>query len=197
MAIEFEIAGAFSMLFLAAYIFLLRVPSEALPMARGGAELSHGEQSSIYKEGDKVYLKLKKRKNMPSGDLISRGCWCAKCRRTCPVHVLWKFFEKLEIGTRPFSFIRPATATRVLRGALATLGVADASLYRPHDFRRGHAQDMLKAKSTVKDILLAGRWRSPKFLEYLDLGVLEEMAVMETHMGAVLDESSSDDEACQ
>ena len=46
---------SFAMLYLAAYIFLLRVPSEALPMRRGGPGISPKEnQSVITLEGNQV-----------------------------------------------------------------------------------------------------------------------------------------------
>ena len=43
-----------AMLFLAAYVFLLRVPSEGLPMVRGGVGSSAA--SSINLEGDEVRI---------------------------------------------------------------------------------------------------------------------------------------------
>ena len=67
--------------------------------------------------------------------------------------------------------------------------IPNASLYRTHDLRRGHCQDMVDNGSTVAEILRAGQWRSAAFLKYVDLDELERGAVMEAHM----DESSSDD----
>ena len=46
-----------AMLFLMSYIFLLRVPSEALPAMAGRGE----GQSRLYKEGDKIVLRLARR----------------------------------------------------------------------------------------------------------------------------------------
>tara|TARA_B100000780_G_C20973801_1_gene388888 strand:- start:220 stop:432 length:213 start_codon:yes stop_codon:yes gene_type:complete len=68
--------------------------------------------------------------------------------------------------------------------------VPEYGMYKTHDIRRGHAQDLLANGASLALILRAGQWRSPAFLEYLDLEALEKGAVVEAH----LDESSSDDE---
>ena len=118
---------------------------------------------------------------------------CARyetCRFTCPVHVLWPYFEKLPVGTHPFEGITPAKALCTLRMLLERLGVKGARAHRCHDIRRGHANDMLQRGRSLYEILMAGEWRSPAFLSYLDLIELEMGAVIEAHA----DESSSEDE---
>ena len=44
-----------------------------------------------------------------------------------------------------FPAITPASALGVLRGILTNLDVANADSYRTHDFRRGHAQDLVES----------------------------------------------------
>ena len=62
------------MLYLLAYVFLLRVPSEALPaIAFGGG----GVQSSLAWDGDALVLQLGRRKNKPEGSRLVRYCWCS------------------------------------------------------------------------------------------------------------------------
>ena len=73
---------------------------------------------------------------------------------------------------------------------LGRLCVNDAFAYRCHDIRRGHANDMLQRGRSLYEILMAGEWRSPAFMSYLDMCELERGAVVEAHA----DESSSDDE---
>ena len=46
-------------------------------------------------------------------------------------------------------------------------------LYRTHDFRRGHAQDLLESGATLAEILLAGQWRGSSFVKYLKEAELE------------------------
>jgi hypothetical protein len=181
-----------AMLFLVTYVFLLRLPSEALPIVRGCVGVANNSQSSLYLSGDMLYLKLAKRKNKPNGSLLKRGCWCCSCKLTCPIHSLWMYFEAdVKIGHRAFAQFTPASALRRLRGFLKELQVADAGKYRTHDFRRGHAKDMQLNGSTLYQILMAGEWRSPTFMSYMDLLELEMGATMEAHMA----ESSSEDES--
>ena len=48
--------------------------------------------------------------------------------------------------------------------------------------RRGHAQDLVESEAPLKEILRAGEWRSPAYLEYLDIQQLEDDFVVEAHM---------------
>ena len=82
------------MLWLFAYTFMLRVPSEALLAARGDQSLarSAAEQAIIWLDGNVLVLRLLRRKNKPQGSVLRRGCTCDCQPRICPVHVLWKGF---------------------------------------------------------------------------------------------------------
>ena len=54
---------------------------------------------------------------------------------------------------------------------------------------RGHAtQDMVDKGANLRTILLAGEWKSPAFLAYLDWSTLKAGAVME----ALLEESEDE-----
>ena len=68
--------------------------------------------------------------------------------------------------------------------------VLKASLYRTHDFRRGHARDLQASGASLVEILQAGQWKSPAFLNYLDVNSLESEAVLQAH----LEESSDSDD---
>ena len=182
-----------AMLYLATYTFLLRVPSEALPMVCGGRGVIHGQHSVLFLGINCIYLKLATRKNRPAGSLLKRSCWCAKCAATCPVHVLGKYLDEFAIGNRLFAGFSPGLVLSRLRRRLGQLGVADASSYRAHDFRRGHAQDLRESGASLKEILTAGEWRSPAFLAYLDLESLEHDFVLQAH----LDESDDEVDKCE
>ena len=82
----------------------------------------------------------------------------------------------------------PHALLRVLRSRLASLAVEKAHLYFSHDFRRGHARDLQASGASLYEILQAGEWSSPAFLQYLDLICLERDAVVEAHV------AESDDE---
>ena len=127
--------------------------------------------------------------NKLHGSLLKRSCWCKRSPSTCPVHVLGKYVESMAHGCPLFRSINEYTAPSKLRQRLAKLGVARAQDYRTHDMRRGHAQDLLESGSSLREILSAGEWRSPAFLQYLDIEKMEHDMVVQAHM-----DDSEDDE---
>ena len=185
----------FSMLFLLSYVFLLRVPSEALPVVSssigvGDGLLTNDEHSRLACDGKTLTLVLAQRKNKPFGSRLERSCWCRKCKLTCPVHVLGRWINSLPHASKPFARISPKRATDELRRRLQAQGCADAAAHVLKNFRRGHALDLLESGAKLAEILRAGEWKSPAFLLYLDMTTLEKGAVMEAH----LDESEDDAE---
>ena len=127
---------------------------------------------------------------------MKRKCSCRGAVRsdTCAVHTLWdRFIAPLADGEVPWVNISPNFARSRLRRAtscaacwlrmlayccfarqlLTALGIASAGKYATHDFRRGHAQDMLDCGATLAQILLAGQWKSASFLKYLKEAELE------------------------
>jgi hypothetical protein len=91
-----------AMLWLAAYTFLLRVPSEAVPMAKGDAVASEwpgNEQSVLFLQDENTLcLKLLRRKHMMRGTVIKRTCSCKNSVRLCPIHVLSTVFPLVSIS---------------------------------------------------------------------------------------------------
>ena len=179
------------MLFLAAYSFLLRVPSEGLAIARGDDPLAplSGMHSCIALVGDRLVLRLARRKNRPHGATLARACVCPAGRPICPVHVLGPWLTRHSALVQPFAHISAAWAVGYLRELLASLGIADADQYRLHDFRRGHARDLADADNNLKTILEAGQWTSPAFLKYLDTNDMETRMIVQAHQ-----DDSEDDE---
>ena len=133
----------YASLFIFTYAFLLRMPSEALPVTRGG------DTCGLSLEDGELVLRLARRKNRPAGSRIRRGCWCRQSASTCPVHRLRPVLESVGEGAKLFEDITPAKAIKMLRGALAALGVPRAAQYRTHDFRRGHAKDLQESGVSV------------------------------------------------
>ena len=81
----------YAMAFLTSYVFLLRLPSECLPIRTDSVGISAesaDEQAVIEVDEEKISLKLRTRKNKPHGSLLVRMCWCKSYVETCPVHVL-------------------------------------------------------------------------------------------------------------
>ena len=106
--------------------------------------------------------------------------------------------------------MRPG-AVAALRLILGAVGTERAKFYRPHDLRRGHAEDLRisgllvwfvysgrvcacvwTAGAPLWKILAAGEWRSPAFMDYLDVHKMEAELVLE---GCLDEESDCDDES--
>ena len=185
-----------SMLYVAAYGFMLRVPSELLPVATGtegeaDLPLSDGAHSCVSMCGDELVLQLAQRKNKPQGSTLRRGCWClTRTASLCPVHTLGEWLKQFPRASTPFACTSANTARVNLKATLLQLRVPKAGLFWLHDFRRGHAQDLVEHGGHLHEILAAGQWSSPSFTAYLDLNKVETAGVIETHM----DESDADDE---
>ena len=151
--------------------------------------LGHGEHSVLSLGVNCIYLKLATRKNKQKGSLLKRSCWCKKSPTTCPVHILGSYIRDMANGCPLFQGITKHTALLSLRRRLESLGVVGAHKHRTQDFRRGHAQDLLESGASLREILCAGEWRSPAFLEYLNLEKLEHDMVVQAHL-----DDSEDDE---
>ena len=133
--------SAMAMLFLITYVFLLRLPSEALPIEIGRVPGKH-QQAVLEMDDGKLVLTLLRRKNRPAGSRLERTCWCRESCRTCPVHVLGPAVRSIPTGTALFGGFTAAGANSALKDMLAKTGVPNAREYRTHDIRRGHARDL-------------------------------------------------------
>ena len=198
----------YALLFLLSYSFLLRTPSEALPAIAGtdGSEL--GSNSVLFKNGDQLVLVLRRRKNKPAGSRLARRCTCNNAANACAFHLIGSLLDTTPVGTRLFEGITASGAlaysdcaimlctcclcsgaTTTLRILLEAVGTQNAHLYRPHDLRRGHAEDLRLSGAPLWKILAAGEWRSPAFLNYMDIHKMEIEMVMQ----GCLDEESDCD----
>ena len=153
------------------YAFLLRVPSEAIPICAHSASNCNAPVMTVSEH--ELVLSLPKRKNRRTPSVLRRRCWCQQCEATCPVHVLGPYFRALAPGEQPFVKFRPCSALRELRALLEHLQVPDAHTYRTHDLRRGHAEDLRNNGATLGEILRAGEWKSPAFFTFLVQNQLE------------------------
>jgi hypothetical protein len=104
------------------------------------------------------------------------------CQVTCPVHRVGPILAKLGHGQPLFSGITAAKALAGLRDLLGAVGVLEPNRYRTHDLRRGHALDLQLSGAPLWEILSAGDWRSPAFLDYLNRFALERDMVMQAHL---------------
>ena len=85
------------------------------------------------------------------------------------MHVLGELLNDRMDGERLFPDFSTTGVLKLLRSILEGLGVEKPGAYRTHDLRRGHALDLQLSGASLYDILKAGEWRSPAFLQYLDI----------------------------
>ena len=174
------------MLFLVSYIFLLRVPSEALPMRtikgeQGEFRKGH-TKSELYLQEGVLTLRLDSRKNEKLPTTLSRRCWCGKSALTCPIHMFGSWAFGSGTNSQLFEGVTPTLATTMLRRKLKRAEILNAERFTSHAFRRGHARDMAIAGRPVGEILKEGGWHSSAWIAYPDPRELEDAAVMEAHM---------------
>ena len=185
-----------ALLYIVSYAFLLRVPSEGLPMVVGGAtdmstSIGLAPQSALIAFDDKIVLRLRKRKNKQNGAIMTRRCWCQTSVPTCPVHAAGAIIRCMRRGSKLFEGSSPAGMLKLLRARLNRLDVPFHESYETKDFRRGHARDLArKPNTTLKEIMQMGQWKSSALLKYLDLDEIETECVVEAHIA----ESESDGE---
>jgi len=137
-----EALRPFSILFLLAYSFLLRLPSHALPVVASAVGAARGRsQATLCIEGSELVLYLRKRKNKPQGSRLARSCWCSECTTTCPLRVIGKFMSE-QPGLPLFPGITAHSALVALRMCLLALATPSAADCGTHDLRRGHTLDL-------------------------------------------------------
>ena len=154
----------FAAIFVLAYSFQLRAPSELLGVTAGKGS----GPAAIYSEGSRIYLQLRRRKNKIWGSRLWRECSCRASRTTCRRH-LGHLLKGTVTGAPLFEGITPARTLDVLREILKRLDVPNAELYRTRDLRRGHTLDLQAAKASLQDMRQDGEWRSSAIASYLDL----------------------------
>ena len=176
------------LLYVLSYAFLLRVPSEGLPVvvgkeAENSLPLKEGVRSRLVRGDSQATLRLKRRKNLPNGSAMTRRCWCASSSITCPVHCLKAITRSMPAGFQPYKHVSGQDVLLLLRERLKRLGVPFAETYETKDFRRGHARDLIdKPGSCLKDVMKLGQWRSSALFAYLDIAEIEEKTIIEAHI---------------
>jgi len=180
-----------------AFVYLLRVENECLPLEGGVAqdseaytsELPANRHSAVWCETAELVIRLRSRKNKRSGSTLRRGCTCQQetAADLCPVHRLARRVCGLSTGQKLFPATCAAGGQRLrdsLRRRLVLLGIPEAHAYGLQSFRRGAAQQILDDGGSLADILKAGQWSSSAFNLYLDMAEIEATAVVDALTGA-------------
>ena len=178
-------------LFVAAFAFALRVPSEGLGVEKGdprmAASFSFSDEDCrarkaravVFFAGGRATLHLSRRKHVDHPSRIVRSCWCAACKTTCPVHALGAIFDRAPVGTAPFAHLSSGSMLGLVRRLAQEAGECDSAHFCTRSFRRGHAETLRRSGGRLAEILRAGCWRSGAFLDYLDREELEGDAMLE------------------
>ena len=185
--------------------FLLRIPSECLPLCRqqAGEDLESEERLArravIGLQGGKLIIKLNKRKHMATGSRMARACICEDYspaslelhipQLLCPVCQLWPAIrQRVPVGGALFEGWTGKRVLAELRYFAEGREWPRAARLGTHSFRRGAARAILDAGGSFAQLLRSGQWHSSAYQLYLDLGHEEATA-----MASVLVEGSDDD----
>ena len=131
-----------AMLSVFTYSFMLRMPSEALSAKLAASKKFDVTAASFVVVLDKrIGLRLAKRKNSDAPVVMWRDCCCKpdKPSATCPVHSFGNRLREQGPNVDVFKCVPKNKAIRVVRHALAVVGIRNTAAYGTHDFRRGHA----------------------------------------------------------
>ena len=167
-------------------IFLLRVPSEIVPLQWDG------EHSRVILTEKSATITLMRRKNLSRPSALERACCCETSgRRLCGVHWLhYMHRHRRHDNPNVFSLSAAVFLQRVRRLA-STVDIDNAGLLGTHAFRRGMAQDIVSAGGSLATLLRAGGWHSKAFLSYLRDTQAQDEAVAQI----VIDASDSEGES--
>ena len=112
-------------------MFLLRAPSEALPLMIGSPMDKHraldaGAQSVLIAKPDNLEVGEAKQ-NKPRGSSMTRSCWCNQSAPTCPVHVLGRLVRGLPRNVQVYKNISADDVRITLRDRMKRLGQSKLS----------------------------------------------------------------------
>ena len=168
-----------------ARLFLLRVPSEGIPLEWDG------EHSRVQASGKEATIMLTRRKNCQLPTVLKRECCCASSgRRLCAVH--WIAEMQAQQGSGRIFSLSASRFLTIVRHAAWESGIPEYNSVGTHAFRRGVAQDIniIDAGGSLAVLLRAGEWNSSAFLAYLRQSQPQEVAVAQ----AVINLSDSEED---
>ena len=153
-------------------MFLLRVPSEGIPLEW------HGEHSWIDISSHAASITLARRKNSRTPVTLTRKCCCESSgKHLCAVHWLRRLRElQPHHSGRLFDFTI-ASFTANLRSCVDDLSLLSLRGVSSHAFRRGMAQDILSLGGSLAVLLRAGDWSSSAYLRYVKVSQPEDAAI--------------------
>ena len=159
-----------------AFTFLLRVPSEALPMrrcqlrwddapAQPATLRAHEVHSSIGLYDGALWLTLAHRKWKPQGVLMRRPCICPALKQLCPVHVIAPFIAGVAHGEPLFRF---TTAQFDYAIKQLTIKIGRRFTMESKILRRSAAAIIQSSGFSPEECKIAGQWSPNALYDYLD-----------------------------
>ena len=165
-------------------LFLLRVPSEGIPLEWDG------EHSKVTFSQNSVTITLMRRKNREFPTSMERSCCCTSSTvALCAMHWLTRL-RALSKDSRVFHMSTKRFVSRV-RIYANEAKVPSANVLTSHAFRRGMAQDIVDSGGSLAALLRAGDWHSRAFLLYLRDAQVQDKAVA----NFIVNVSDSEDDA--
>ena len=138
----------------------------------------------------RVWLKTRKNRRYPT--FVTRFFDCARNAFMCPHMPAERRIRDCIANNRATLFtLSYSQALALLRKALQSLAIPHAESYAFHAFRRGLSQDLLQAKTPLRNILAACDWSSNTFAWYLNREQIDSNAVL-----AAAADLSEDDDVC-
>jgi hypothetical protein len=188
-------------MYVAAFAFSLRVPSEGLCLNIAHHETDDCENGKwLIKRDDHTLMRWDGRKNKFYASRLEMRCWCSTSEITCPVHAIYS-----KPGPLFPIELKQATAMTILRRRLEETHIKNVRQYAFKSFRRGHAEMILNHGGNLGEILRAGAWTSRQSSSYIDqeklqantaklAAVNERRSKRARHGDESSSESSSEDE---
>ena len=177
---EWEVAALMAV----ARHFLLRVPSEGIPLQWDG---SH---SNVALEPIRASITLYKRKNSRAPVTLTRECCCAAAgERLCAMRWFHSLRRSSEGSGHVYSVSKHYFA-RKIKDLARYLGMEGHARLGTHAFRRGMAQDIIDGGGSLGVLMMAGGGSSSAYTAYLRGAQFDDVAVA----GALINLSDSEDE---
>jgi hypothetical protein len=165
-------------LYVLSYWFLLRVPSEGLPLKLSkSTEPPPQHSKQIRFKGNEVSLAFGRRKNLENPSIWTRSCKCTMSSEVCPVHVLTAFTAKMAEGTALFPRLTKDAFNTTLRRRAYAIQMADAGKVSSKAFRRGHSRDLHAVDCPSLRLLKYAGWNGRAIFNYVPLQAVVERAI--------------------
>ena len=172
-----------SILTLASWEGLLRVPSEAIPLEAGEQAdaylLPTTRHSGVWAAKGIAFIRLQQRKHRPRGSLLKRPCRCNQTHRQgCLACRLTKFLPAFKPGQRLWPNTTAYAFMKVMRMVLQGTGKPEAQRITLKTFRASKATHLAKEGKGLCYILELGEWKGKAALHYMNEQALDDDAYL-------------------